>query len=149
MYQTRGRNLLLLRRDHRQERLEKSGFFFSILKLLVVNAPMCTRPPLPQKLPKMDTVGRFPSGFFWKVETCGRLSFPRKVNLILNITNRLCPIPSALDFSGALQGWEQTDSVLAKKPHPRQSHPGTATASAGKMCLKETNKLRSTNADES
>lgn len=68
-------------------------------------------------------------------------AFPRKVNLILNITNRLCPIPSALDFSGALQGWEQTDLVLAKQPHPRQSHPGTATASAGKMCLKETNEL--------
>lgn len=99
--------------------------------------------------PKWIPWGGFLQVSFGKLKHVAGSAFPRKVNLILNITNRLCPIPSALDFLGALQGWEQTDSVLAKQPHPRQSHPGTATASAGKMCLKATNELRGTNANES
>lgn len=83
-----------------------------------------------------------------KVETCGRLRFSCKAHLILAQTNKLCPLPSAPDRSGALQGWEQLEPLLAKKPRPQSSYYH-GTASAGKMCLKELHKLRSTNAKES
>lgn len=83
-----------------------------------------------------------------KVETCGRLSFLCKVNLILALTNRLCPLPLLLtsrELSKA--GSSLTPSLPKSRTH--SNHILEQPCLLQGDMPKKINKLKSTNADGS